>query len=266
MGEDIPSLKKIAESRSLKPLKGIIVQKRYKRMWGSALLVILVGLVILGGADYFWNDYSLYKTWHEDFVVLPKQIAPVHWHLSGDSLLEINATVSGGNGDIRVYVVEDKTGKIVKDFGRLMSPLSVRFAPPNGGNYTVYFDNTFSTIMPKHVKATYAIYTANGIVTSLILGVTGLSLLVLGLIALVRGTPILVIKSGDDVYEFSIGRWYSLRISVNGIKLKDPVKKDAAFKIGPNDEHTLELKNKSSWFRGDRWIFIVDGQEVGRLP
>lgn len=266
MSEDTVSLKEIAETRALKPPRGIIVQKRYKRRWGSALLVILVGLVMLGGAVYFWNDYSLYKTWHEDFVVLPKQITPVHWHLSDDSLLEINATVSGGNDDIRVYVVEDKTGKIVKDFGRLMSPLSVRFTPPNGGNYTVYFDNTFSTIMPKHVKATYAIYTANEIVATFILGVAGSVVLVLGLMALIRGSPILIIKAGDDAYEFSLGRGYSLRISVNGIELKDPVRKDAAFKIGPNNEYTLELKNRSSWFRGARWIFIVDGHEVGRLP
>jgi len=48
MSEDVPSLKRIAEPRSLKPPSGIRVEKRRARRWGPLLAFLVLGLILTG--------------------------------------------------------------------------------------------------------------------------------------------------------------------------------------------------------------------------
>lgn len=267
MSEDVPSLKKLTEPRSLKPLSGIRVSKRRERTWGWLIGMLLIGLVLAGAGLDIIIGHDYYRSWHKEFTVPPKSMEPWYWTLSKYSILEINASVSGGNGDIRVYVVDDKTGKTIKDFGRLISPFHIRFEAPEAGNYTVYFDNTFSTLMPKDVKATAAIYRPTVNWWGFLMVISGVVMAVLAVIFMIWGNiPVLILEDGEATYEFKVWRNGKIKILVNGIEVPEQVSKHAVFKIGPNDEHTLEIERKFSWIWTWQWIFKVDGREVGRLP
>lgn len=170
-------------------------------------------------------------------------------------------------GDIRIYVVEDGTGKTVEDFGRVMSPFNVRFEAPEKGNYTVYSDNTFSTLMPKGVKATTSIYRPTVSPWGFLMVISGAVMAVLAVVFMIWGNvPVLVLEDGKATYEFKVWRNGKIKILVNGVEVPEQVGKYAAFKIGPNDEHTLEIERKFSWMWTWQWVFKVDDREVGRLP
>ncbi|NJE75966.1 emp24/gp25L/p24 family protein [Thermococcus sp. ES12] len=261
------SLKALTEPKSLKPPSGIRVRKRRERTWGWLIGLLVIGLIVSVAGLAIIEDHKFYKSWHEEFTVLPKEAKPWGWRLSKGTILEINATVSGGNRDIRIYVVDDRTGQTVKDFGRLVSPISIRFEAPEKGNYTVYFDNTFSTLMPKGLKVTSTLYVTDINFWGFIMMISGVVMVVLAVIFIIIGNvPVLTLEDGEAVYEFKVWRNGKIKIWVNGVEVPEQVGKHAVFKIGPNDEHTLEIERKFSWTWTWQWIFRVDGREVGRLP
>jgi len=216
----------------------------------------------------FLEHYEFYKSWNFEFTVHPKDSYPLGWRLSKDSILEINATVNGGNGDIMVYVVGRKTGQRVQDYGKLMSPISIRFKVPENGEYDVYFDNTFSTLMPKKVVAVAAIYTKETSLWAVELGLLGIVILILTLIGVIIGVPFLKIYIDGDVFEFTPkGEFIPyLEIKVNGIPLNEKVRDSIKFRVGQNEDRVLEIERKFSIIWTARWIIKVDDQEIGRLP
>lgn len=266
--EKTPRLKELAKPKPLKPLSGIKVEKRRERSWGALIALLFLGLIVTFSAWSSLTEYQFYKSWQESFTVFPKESQSWKWQLSKDTILEINATISGGNKDIHLYVVDDSTGQIVKDFGKVISPISIRFKSPKAGNYTVFWDNSFSTLTPKKVYAVASIYISKvkfGAIEGLVIGIV---LIVLALFFMAHGNkPVLVLKVQEDIYEFKpsfLG--IMLKIWVNGIEIQDGIRNNATFIIGPNDEHILEIERRFSWLWTWQWIFKVDGQEVGRLP
>ncbi|KUH33911.1 hypothetical protein APY94_04055 [Thermococcus celericrescens] len=267
MSDEIPSLKKVAEPRSLKPPSGIRVSKRRVRTWGVLLAWFMIGLVLFGVGMAYWKDYSPGPSKSYYFTVLPKDMRELQWETSGESYLVINGTVQGGNNDIRVFVVDAGTGQTVKDYGRLIGQFSIEFKPPREGKYIIKFDNSFSTLISKKVAVVAQVYTPDVNWWALEMAFVGIIIAVLMIVLMIIGNaPILTIDDGEAVYEFQPWYWGKLKIRVNGIEVPERVDKHAAFKIGPNDEHTLEIERKFSWTWTWQWIFKVDGREVGRLP
>lgn len=179
----------------------------------------------------------------------------------------MNGTVEGGNDDIRVFIVDAGTGQTVRDYGRLVGQFSIEFKPPHEGKYVIKFDNSFSTLIPKKVSVVAQVYVQEVNWWAFEMVFVGIVITVLIIVFMIIGNaPILKIDDGEAVYEFQPWYWGKLKIRVNGIEVPEGVDKHAVFRIGPNDEHTLEIERKFSWLWTWQWIFKVDGREVGRLP
>nr|WP_216082441.1 emp24/gp25L/p24 family protein [Pyrococcus abyssi] len=263
MDNDIKSLKKLVVKSGLPP--NVSVEKRPIRRWGinAALLIIGVLMILYGYQNLYTYEY--YKAWREEFTILPKDAQPWYWHFEKEGILEINATVRGGDGDIIIYIV-DENGRRVKDFGKLVSPIRIRFLAPSPGNYTVYFDNTFSTLVPKKIYATASLYVKELQFWALEWILVGVVLIIICFLNVVLGnTKVLVLRIGEDTYEFEPW-WGSLKIRVNGMEVKERVVKKATFRIGPNDEHILDIKRKFSITWTWKWEFMLDGKKIGEVP
>jgi len=259
----IKSLKSLVAGGKLP--SNVSVEKKAIRRWRINIALIIIGILMILYGYQNIHYYEHYKSWKEEFTVLPKDAQPWYWRLSEGSILEINATIQGGNGDVIIYVV-DESGRRIEDFGKLVSPVSIRFLAPASGNYTVYFDNTFSTLVPKKIHAVASVYTKEFRFWSFELVIVGISLVVLGISNSVLGnTRGLALRIGNDTYEFEPW-WGSLKIKVNGIEAKERIGKRAVFRVGPNDEYVLEIRRKFSAIWWVKWRFILDGNEIGEVP
>ena len=259
MGEDIPSLKKVAEPRSLKPA-GITVgyrRVRTRTMWALFaiyLVVFITGVVLLASPPMSES------TSHAVDVLQPQEYT--YWksvHLDKGEQIIVNGIVKGGNNDIWVYIKEH--GQKVRDFGKVRSPVHLVFTAPEDGNYSLYISNGMSLITSKSIDMN-VIFKTYDYGPGAWLTAMGILLIVLGGISLIIGQKRLVMEIGSEVYEFwPAGKW-KFNVSVSGVTLNSKVKVGEKFRIGLNDEHVLEIK-KLSWKKAG---FFVDGQEVGRLP
>nr|WP_216082445.1 hypothetical protein [Pyrococcus abyssi]QFN51320.1 hypothetical protein [Pyrococcus abyssi] len=50
------------------------------------------------------------------------------------------------------------------------------------------------------------------------------------------------------------------------MEVKERVVKKATFRIGPNDEHILDIKRKFSITWTWKWEFMLDGKKIGEVP
>lgn len=260
MSEDAVSLKEIAEPRGLKPVPGVVVgyrRVRSKKVWG--FLTISLIILFLGLALIVSPPMSSKVEANIDYKLQPQYYFHPWFTLKKGEKLEVRGTVNGGNNDIWIYVKEG--GRKIKDFGLVESPVHVIFTAPEEGNYTLYIDNTISLVTPKvlhlEILKYYYDYTVGGLLFSI-----GIVWVIVGLIAVGVGQKRLVLSVGGETYEFWPAGGWKFGVAVNGVVLDAKIKVGEKFRIGPNDEHVLEIK-KLSWRKAG---FFVDGQEVGRLP
>ncbi len=259
MSEDIPSLKRIAEPRSLKPA-GVTAgyrRVRTKGMWamfGISLILLILGVILLINPPM-----SEHKT-HVSEVLEPQEYT--YWKsipLDKGEQIVITGTVKGGNNDIWIYVKE--YGQKVKDFGRVESPVHVVFTAPERGNYSLYISNELSLVTSKSIDLNVIFRTYDyGPGASLFVG--GIIAVLASIVSLALGQKRFVVRVGNETYEFWSNGWWKFGVAVNGVTLDAKVKPGDKFRIGSNDEHVLEVK-KLSWRKVG---FFVDGREVGRLP
>ena len=259
MGEDIPSLKRIAEPRSLKPA-GVAAgyrRVRTKGMWflfGVSLVILILGAVFLA------NPLMSESKTHVTEVLQPQEYT--YWKsisLDKGEQIIVTGTVRGGNNDIWIYVKEN--GQKVRDFGKVKSPVHVVFTAPEKGDYSLYISNEMSLVTSKSVDLDVIFKTYDyGLGVILLIG--GLLAVLSGIVTLALGQKRFVITIGSETYElWPAGRW-KLSVSVNDVILDAKLKPGDKFRIGPNDEYVLEIK-KLSWRKIG---FFIDGREVGRLP
>ncbi|AEC52235.1 hypothetical protein PNA2_1320 [Pyrococcus sp. NA2] len=263
MDSRVRSLKRLVAKNGLPP--NVNVEKRPVRRWGVNVALLIIGILMVFYGYQNLYSYEYYKTWREEFTILPKDTQSWSWHFGKESILEISAVVHGGNGDIIIYIV-DENGRRVKDFGKLVSPIRIRFLVPGSGNYTVYFDNTFSMLVPKKVYATASLYTKEFQFWALEWILAGVALIIGSFLNVVFGnTRALILRIGEDTYEFEPW-WGSLKIRVNGVEVKERVDKEATFRVGPNDEYILNIKRKFSVIWTWKWEFVLDGKKIGEVP
>jgi len=184
----------------------------------------------------------------------------------GEKLI-ITGYVRGGNDDIWIYVKEGHT--MVKNFGRVKSPIDLTFTAPEDGVYTLYIDNRISVVTSKYVDLE-VIHKYYDYSWGAILVFFGGFLALIFAISLIKGAKVIVVKIGEEVYEFMISRVnrnkLGVKVKLNGYELPQKLKPGDKFKIGPNDEHLLEVDLwHGKWFTSGISI-KVDGYEVGRLP
>ena len=265
MSEDIPSLKELGKKpASLKPAPDVIAgykRVRYKRLWGVlafSLILLLLGALLLADPPASEKEYPLRETLKPGWYT--------YWSfiLEEGEKLRIEGYVHGGNDDIWIYV-KGESGEKVKDFGKVRSPVHVVFTAPANGNYTLFFDNSISVVTSKDldlkVIKVYHDYAPGGILFFLL----GLPLTIIAIAGLAVGQKRLVVRVGDETYEFWVGR-DGLRVALNGMELDRPLKFGDMFKIGPNDEHVLEIGKEEGRFYSWKWMVWIDGHKVGRLP
>ncbi|ACS33168.1 emp24/gp25L/p24 family protein [Thermococcus gammatolerans] len=262
MSEDVPSLKRIAEPRSLKPAPGVVVGYRRVRTKGTwAVFIISLIMVAIGLALIVHPPMSSKVAYTIDDELKPQYYFHPWFVLKKGEKLEVRGTVRGGNNDIWIYVKEG--GRTVEDFKLVKSPVDVIFTAPEDGNYTLYIDNSMSLVSSKilHLELIrhYYDYVPGGLFLFF-----GFIALLVSLIGLMIGQKRLMIRVGDETYEFWPTNWGKVNVAVNGVTLDSKVKPGDKFRIGPNDEHILEIKMVGRFFK--KTGFFVDGREVGRLP
>ena len=260
MSEDIPSLKRIVEPRSLKPAPDVVVgYKKVRPMSKWVFLVISMTMVIVGFA-LLTNPPMSSSSTHITRTLEPGEYIYWNVHLEKGEQFIISGTVRGGNNDVWIYVKE--YGQKVKDFGKVKSPVHVVFTAPEEANYTIYVSNEMSVVTSKSLDLTvihmYHDYGWAGFFL-----ITGISWLIISILELAKGVKHLVIRVGNEVYDFWL-TWRGLVVAVNGVKLDSRLKPGDKFRIGPNDEHVLEIRKVGRIFK--KFSFFIDGREVGRLP
>ena len=259
MSEDVPSLKRIAEPRSLKPAPDVVVgYKKVRPLSQWVSLGVSIFLIILALALLAHPPMKTDST-HVTRVLEPGEYIYWNVHLEKGEQVILSGTVRGGNNDVWVYVKEG--GQKIRDYGQVKSPVHVVFTAPEEANYTVYVSNEMSVVTSKSLDLD-VIYKYHDYGWAGVLLVIGFIGLIADIVALAMGVKHLVVQVKDEVYEFWLaGRW-KVGVALNGTKLDSKVKVGDKFRIGPNDEHVLEIK-KISWRKIG---FFIDGREVGRLP
>jgi len=275
--EDIPSYKDLAQGESLKRIpksmypEGVYFEKKtvlLKRSYvGIALIVIGFVVMLVGAIMSPKIYYAPSNHWSDSWTIKPGEEWYHTWTIkTAEGFLEINATVSGGNNDLRIYVDTPK-GRV--DFGKLQSPIHVivNFSKYGPGEYTIHYDNRFSLITSKVVNVAETAYRRKEDTSDKdVLESLGLFLVVLGFFLSLSGFK----KRGflyidDDVVEATYEN-SRIELKVNDFKLDQKVDHSIKFKAGRDESRIIEIEKVGSWWKGYQWIFKVDGQEVGRLP
>ena len=264
--EDIDSLRGLKEPQPLKP-KGIIVGEKRVRtsgMWAGliiSIIILMLGVLLLSAPPYSSHKMHIKGTLEPQYYYYPS------FNLSKGEKLIVRGYVRGGNDDIWIYIKEGRT--TVKNFGRVKSPIDLTFTAPEDGVYTLYIDNSISVVTSKYVDLE-VVHKYYDYVWGFLVLLVGLMLTIIVLIALAKGAKVLVLKIGDEVYEFMLSQTKSgnllVKAKINGYELPQKLKPGDKFKIGPNDEHLLEIGLwHGKWFTTGVSL-MVDGREVGRLP
>lgn len=275
--EDIPSYKDLVQAKSIRGIpkslypEGVYFKKKYvllkKSYVGIALIAIGFVIMLIGSFMSPKIYYAPSNHWSDSWTIKPGQKWYHTWTInSGDGFLEINMTVAGGNNDIRVYVDTPK-GRV--DFGKLQSPIHVlvNFSKYGPGEYTIYYDNSFSLITSKVVNVVETGYNKKEDTSNKdALEALGFFLVLPGLVLLASGFK----KRGflyidDDVVEVTYES-SRIELKVNEFKLDQKVDHSIKFKAGRDESRIIEIEKVGSWWKGYQWIFKVDDQEVGRLP
>jgi len=267
MSEDVPSLKDFSKPHPLKP-QGVIFGEKHVRSRSLQVgFVVSLFILFIGGLLLIHPPYSSHA------ILLQGTLKPQYYYhpsfnMSEGEKLIIQGYVKGGNNDIWIYIKEGP--KTVKNFGRIRSPVDLIFVAPEDGVYTVYVDNSISVVTSKYVDLKIIHKYRDYSWGFLVLFWGSAFVLAFGL-ALVKGMKVIVVKIGDEVYEFRISKKgdgkLGVKVIVNGYELPQKLRPGDKFKIGPSDEHLLEI---DLWHgnRGySKGISIkVDGYVVGRLP
>ena len=278
MSEDIPSLKRIVEakkdSEELHIPRGVKFKKRwFLRTSGYVFLVMLIlGVFFVGyGASLSPKvKYIVAERWDKSWELKPGYYNRHTWNIkSPDSvLLEINATVSGGNGDLDVYI-DTPSGRL--NYGRLRSPIHVvvNLSKYGTGEYTIYLDNSFSVMTSKYITLHEAIYkrvldTADKDAYQ-VLGWILIFIGAVGIAYALSRRAILEVGGDEIIIELKSGflRNY-IELTVNGFKLDQKIKRAVKFRVGQEEDKVLEIEPAN--FLSLSWKIKLDGREVGRLP
>jgi len=264
--DEVESLRDLTKPRPLRPKGVIIGEKRVRpgHLWfGFAFFAFLLflGVLLLMYPPYSSHEISIQGTLRPQYYYHPS------FNMSKGEKLIIQGYVKGGNDDIWIYI---KSGsKTVKSFGKVESPIELSFTAPNDGIYTLYIDNSISLVTSKYVdlKIIHEYYDYSW---GVILFLLGVGFVLFFLWRLIKGAKVLLVKAGDEIYEFM---WSKVRgnkvgvcVKINGYELPKKLMPGEKFKIGPNDEHLLEIDLwHGKWFTTGISIKL-DGQEIGRLP
>ena len=110
----------------------------------TALLLALVGLVL-----YFAPDPKVVV--ERQVVVPPKESHEIHFYIDRDAVLACKITVTGGNNDINVSVLDANRRTLLYE-PRLAGTNTVRVTVFEGQQYWLVLDNSFSSRTQKRVQ------------------------------------------------------------------------------------------------------------------
>lgn len=277
MGEDIPSYKEVIKKKRPPRLfgdlpEGVSIEKKFVfKGYGYFFLVIfLVSLFVFGYASSLKPGvkYVVDGVHDKSWELKPGYYNRHTWRVDPeDVLLVINATVTGGNNDLDVYI-DTPSGRI--NYGRLTSPIRIklnltRYGP---GDYTIYLDNSFSLVTSKYITLHERLYKAvpdtsekeGYYLLAFILAFVG----GIGVIGALRRK--VIVKVDDDIVELMLGAGFRhpLYLTVNGFKLDQKVTGPLKFRIG-KDESRVFAVEPIDWFR-NRWAIFVDDKQIGTVP
>ncbi|ASJ07208.1 hypothetical protein [Thermococcus pacificus] len=278
MGENIPSLKKVAEAKNspeeLYIPKGVRFKKKtFLRASGYVFLIMLVlGMVLIGyGASLDPTvKYVVADRWDKSWELKPGYYNHHTWKLESphDAFLEINATVSGGNGDLDVYI-DTPSGRV--NYGRLTNPVhvTVNLSRYGVGEYTIYLDNSFSVVTSKYITLHEAVYRKVQDTTDkdAYQALGGILMFVgfFGVLYTLSKRVILEVDGDEIVMEFKSGLLKNyVELTVNGFKLDQKIKGPVKFRVGQNEDKVLEIE--PIVFLNLAWKITLDGQFIGGVP